>query len=94
MRGISGVDLLAVCGATDESAGSFCNGYFTGLIDEERLHPAPAPMCLPGGIDVVRVRLWFMEWARSRPLSELERAAGSLVREAIAAKWPCARQSS
>lgn len=89
VRGISGVDLMAVCTAPDESSGSFCNGYITGLIDEERLHPAPAPMCLPRGADVVTVRLWFVHWAKRRPVEQLRRAASSLVREAVAERWPC-----
>jgi hypothetical protein len=89
VRGISGADLMAACTAPDEASGSFCNGYITGLMDAEQLHPAISPMCLPRHADVITVRLWFTAWTARRPIADLSRAAGSLFREAVNSQWPC-----
>lgn len=86
----NGLSLLAACTSDLSDVASACNGYITGVIDSEHLHPAPAPLCLPSGLTVHAARATFVAWAR-RHESMLNRAGAAVVRDALSDRWPCDR---
>ena len=88
---MTGAELVNFCTIASDAHGSYCNGYLSGLLDAEALHPAHAPLCVPRPIDVREVRVVFIAWSQQNA-HELHRAASSLLREAATKAWPCERR--